>query len=154
MSVVRPEDTQENIFFILLTAEDAEIAEETGTESSQFSVRPFVALEPACPVQFYCTGVPNVNGNTRICRPADRKTEPGWSLTSSREETSPLSCLWMPPYQVRGRLIESGMTVYPGSRSRAGIVIPAKAGIQRNNGFALLITHHPSPITVSYSPSL
>jgi hypothetical protein len=40
--------------------------------------------------------------------------------------------IWMPPYQVRGRLIKSGMTVY--------VVIPAQAGIQRNSGSTLHIT--------------
>ncbi len=48
--------------------------------------------------------------------------------------------IWMPPYQVRGRLIKSGMTVY--------VVIPAQAGIQRNSGSTLHITHHSSRITV------
>jgi len=40
----------------------------------------------------------------------------------------------MPPYQVRGSLIKSDMTVY--------IVIPAEAGIQRNSGCTLLITRY------------
>ena len=40
----------------------------------------------------------------------------------------------MPPYQVRGKLIKSGMTVC--------VVIPAEAGIQRDGGSTLPITHY------------
>ena len=68
----------------------------------------------------------------RVDRLIGKQGQASFSLGLVKKHQS-LFSLWMPPYQVRGRLIKSGMTectvipANPGSGSRAG------AGIQSNS---------------------
>ncbi len=97
-----------------------------GFQSSVVSLRPFVASEPVSDVKDNVAhpSAIGLHKAGKVQRSPSLQFPP--SIGEGRLSNIPRflsgSChsllfvdIWMPPYQVRGRLIKSGMTAYPGS---------------------------------------